>query len=313
MQPPFPSATANWRNDTYAAISPERPELSASGKTVVITGAGSGIGRETASAFATAGATRIALLGRTEASLKQTAAALPSTVSASVHVVDVTSEESLAQAAAAIGTWDVLILAAGHVAAPSSIATSNFAEFWQSFETNTKGTYASLHAFLPTANTTHAAVLAVTTGTTALPATMVPGLSAYMSSKIAQTKLIEFLAAEHSNLFAATVHPGMVETAIFTKSGAKAESLPVDKGVFRRVLFLWIPNLSSLTCQCFACMLLVQLPAHFMVWLASDEAAFLNGRLVWANWDVDELKAKADAIKQSQLYTAGINGWPFTP
>ncbi|KAH0490037.1 hypothetical protein TgHK011_001522 [Trichoderma gracile] len=286
MQPPFPSATANWRNNTYAAISPERPELSASGKTVVITGAGSGIGRETASAFATAGATRIALLGRTEASLKQTAAVLPSTVSASVHVVDVASEESLAQAAAAIGTWDVLILAAGHVAAPSSIATSNFAEFWQSFETNTKGTYASLHAFLPTANSAHAAVLAVTTGTTALPATMVPGLSAYMSSKIAQTKLIEFLAAEHSNLFAATVHPGMVETAIFTKSGAKAESLPVDK---------------------------VQLPAHFMVWLASPEAAFLNGRLVWANWDVDELKAKADAIKQSQLYTAGINGWPFTP
>ncbi|KAK1243242.1 hypothetical protein MKX07_003870 [Trichoderma sp. CBMAI-0711] len=286
MQPPFPSATANWRNDTYAAISPERPELSASGKTVVITGAGSGIGRETAIAFATAGAARVALLGRTEASLNQTAAALPSTVSASVHVVDVASEESLAQAAAAIGTWDVLILAAGHVASPSTIASSNFAEFWQSFETNTKGTYASLHAFLPTANTAHAAVLAVTTGTATLPATMVPGLSAYMASKLAQTKLIEFLAAEHSNLFAATVHPGMIETSIFTRSGAKAESLPMDK---------------------------VQLPAHFMVWLASPEAAFLNGRQVWANWDVDELKAKADAIKQSQLYTAGINGWPFTP
>ncbi|KAL7815077.1 hypothetical protein V8C44DRAFT_31825 [Trichoderma aethiopicum] len=286
MQPPFPSATANWRNDTYAAISPERPELSASGKTVVITGAGSGIGRETAIAFAAAGAARIALLGRTEASLKQTAAALPSTVSASVHVVDVTSEESLAQAAAAIGTWDVLILAAGHVAAPSTIASSSFAEFWQSFETNTKGTYASLHAFLPTANTSHAAVLAVTTGTTALPSNMVPGLSAYMSSKLAQTKLIEFVAHEHPNLFAGTVHPGMVETNIFTRSGAKAENLPMDK---------------------------VQLPAHFMVWLASPEAAFLNGRLAWANWDVDELKAKADAIKQSQLYTAGINGWPFTP
>lgn len=100
-------------------------------------------------------------------------------------------------------------------------------------QTNAKGTYASLHAFLPTANATHAAVIAVTTGTTALPATMVPGLSAYMSSKLAQTKLIEFLAAEHSNLFAATLHPGMVETGIFTKSGAKAEALPMDKGAFR--------------------------------------------------------------------------------
>lgn len=59
---------------------------------------------------------------------------------------------------------------------------------------------------------------------------MVPGLSAYMSSKLAQTKLIEFLALEHSNLFAATLHPGMVETGIFTKSGASADSLPMDKG-----------------------------------------------------------------------------------
>lgn len=103
-------------------------------------------------------------------------------------------------------------------------------------QTNTKGTYASLHAFLPTANATHAAVLAVTTGTTALPATMVPGLSAYMSSKLAQTKLIEFVAAEHPNLFAAAVHPGMIETNIFTRSGAKAESLPMDKGVLLRSL-----------------------------------------------------------------------------
>jgi hypothetical protein len=35
----MPSATATWRNDTYAAISPLRPELGAQGKTVVITGA----------------------------------------------------------------------------------------------------------------------------------------------------------------------------------------------------------------------------------------------------------------------------------
>lgn len=115
---------------------------------------GSGIGRETASAFATAGAARIALLGRTEASLKQTAAALPSTVSTSVHVADVASEDSLAQAAAVIGTWDVLILGAGHVAAPSTIAASNFAEFWQSFEVcpyypSTISGSSFMQAFLP--------------------------------------------------------------------------------------------------------------------------------------------------------------------
>lgn len=38
MQPPMPSATATWHNDTYPAISPLRPELSAKGKTIVIIG-----------------------------------------------------------------------------------------------------------------------------------------------------------------------------------------------------------------------------------------------------------------------------------
>lgn len=56
----------------------------------------------------------------------------------------------------------------------------------------------------------------------------------------------------------------------------------------------------------------VQLPAHFTVWLASPEAAFLNGRTVWANWDVEELKNSAGAIQSGQLLTSGINGWPYT-
>lgn len=38
MQPPMPSATATWHNDTYPAISPSRPEVSAKGKTIVILG-----------------------------------------------------------------------------------------------------------------------------------------------------------------------------------------------------------------------------------------------------------------------------------
>lgn len=39
MAAPFPFPIATWHNDTYQAISPSRPELSASEKTVVITGA----------------------------------------------------------------------------------------------------------------------------------------------------------------------------------------------------------------------------------------------------------------------------------
>lgn len=57
----------------------------------------------------------------------------------------------------------------------------------------------------------------------------------------------------------------------------------------------------------------VQLPAHFLVWMASHEAEFLRGRLVWSNWDVEELKARAEEIRKGPLMTAGIYGWPYTP
>lgn len=57
--------------------------------------------------------------------------------------------------------------------------------------------------------------------------------------------------------------------------------------------------------------IIVQLPAHFLLWMSSPEASFLNGRSVWANWDVDELKGQAEQIKEGVQMTAGINGWPY--
>ena len=35
------------------------------------------------------------------------------------------------------------------------------------------------------------------------------------------------------------------------------------------------------------------LAGNFAVWLASTEAGFLPGRLVYATWDVDELKSES--------------------
>lgn len=56
---------------------------------------------------------------------------------------------------------------------------------------------------------------------------------------------------------------------------------------------------------------LVQLPAHFLVWMASPEAAFLRGRCTWANWDVEELKAQKTTLLEGGLFmTAGMKGLP---
>ncbi|RYP16014.1 hypothetical protein DL767_010243 [Monosporascus sp. MG133] len=285
MQPPFPCPTATWHNDTYERISPFRPELSAAGKTVVIVGAGSGIGRETALAFATAGAAHVALLGRTESALKETAAYISSAskTSCSVHTADVTKAESLQDAAAAVGKWHVLVLSSGHCPTPSAVSSSEVDVWWEGFETNVKGTLLAVKAFLPTVASSNAAILGLTTDVSFMPTTHLPGLSSYISSKLAQAKVYEFLAAENPDIFVATIKPGMVETANFYRSGATPDKVPMDK---------------------------VQLPAHFLVWMASPEAAFLRGRCTWANWDVEELMAQKAKISEGVFMTAGFIGLP---
>ena len=54
-----------------------------------------------------------------------------------------------------------------------------------------------------------------------------------------------------------------------------------------------------------------ELPAHFTIWLCSEEARFLRGKMVWCNWDVEELKAKKTEVQQSNVLTATLQGWPF--
>lgn len=56
---------------------------------------------------------------------------------------------------------------------------------------------------------------------------------------------------------------------------------------------------------------LVSLPASFNVWLASPEASLFKGKFLWANWDVDELKAQAKEIEAGTQLSIGLVGWPF--
>jgi len=55
-------------------------------------------------------------------------------------------------------------------------------------------------------------------------------LSAYITSKLTVIKLVEFLAAENPTIFAAALHPGMVDTNILQRSGADPSKLPIDSG-----------------------------------------------------------------------------------
>ena len=160
MEPPFPSPTPTWHNDVYPAIDPTRPNLSHAGQTVIITGAvsvlsfspksneplsievdvtcageqGSGIGRETAIAFAAADAKHIVLIGRSESTLTETQQLIPSSCKCSVFPADVTDQAGIEKVAQTVGTWDVLILNAGYISTPAPVVKASLDDYWKNYE-----------------------------------------------------------------------------------------------------------------------------------------------------------------------------------
>lgn len=137
MQPPYPAPVTEWHDDTYDAINPTRPELAQAGKTIVITGAGQGIGREIVKAFAAANASAIHIIGRTQKTLDETKEIVESAYPISkitVHVADVVDATAIDQAAREIGAWDVLVANAGYLPDPDLIESSESDEWWKAFE-----------------------------------------------------------------------------------------------------------------------------------------------------------------------------------
>ena len=222
------SPTKTYHTSAYAAINPSLPALSSAGKNIVITGGGSGIGSEIAKAFAQSGASSIALLGRTEASLLQTKREIETsynnTTKVSTYVADITNPAALSQSfeshSQSLGgggaKLHVLVANAGFLPSNGTLLASPSPEDWfAGFEINVKGAFNLLRAFLP-----HAAEDAVVLNTTSAVAQMpfVAGMSSYAASKLAAAKVYEYLHHEHPELFVLSVHPGTVRTGMSEKA-----------------------------------------------------------------------------------------------
>jgi NAD(P)-dependent dehydrogenase (short-subunit alcohol dehydrogenase family) len=231
---PFPSLTRLWHTTPNAAINPTRPELSAKGKIVAITGGGSGIGASIARAFAEAGASGIAIIGRTEKTLQSTKALIESTVKgANVFAVtgDIANQASIDAAFAAIherfGEINVFVSNAGYLNEPAVAGEAPVDDWWRSFEVNVKGALYATQAFIK-----HGASDAVVIGVSSAIAHIVPipGFSAYAASKLAGTKFFDYVQAEYPNLHVVHIQPGVVESTLNIKSKMPAqddrESIP---------------------------------------------------------------------------------------
>ncbi|KAL3454408.1 hypothetical protein BJX65DRAFT_315661 [Aspergillus insuetus] len=281
------SFTKTWHSEPYPFISPTRPELSAAGKNVVITGGGSGIGKAIAIAFAQAGARSVAIVGRRldrlEAAVDEIKVAdgyVATTTQVLFETGDITSLASISSALRKIvdkvGPIDIFASNAGILRAQGPVVGYDEADLRDIFETNVMGAFNSLQAFAPLA-APNAKLFNTSSGIAHFaPKANLPGVFSYAATKAAAVKMFDYFAAENSDIHVVSVQPGIIATEVN-------------------------PNITSGPDT-------VELPAHFLVWLASDEAKFLKGKFVWANWDAQELMARTDQIQQSMLLRVSLNG-----
>jgi len=222
------------------------------GRRIVVTGGGSGIGRETADLFGREGAL-VAIFDRTEDVVSGAATA---------YVVDVSDRRSVAEgverAATDLGGIDGLVNCAG--IAPDGPFDELTDEAWdQTIGVNLTGAFNVTKAALPHLRRAGAAAIVnVISGTALLP---FKNLAAYVASKGGLNALSKALAAELGpSIRVNAVAPGFIETPLSAKVFSTPEAVAE---VMKRY-----------TLQRFGAPIDV---AHGILYLMSNEAAYVTG------------------------------------
>jgi NAD(P)-dependent dehydrogenase (short-subunit alcohol dehydrogenase family) len=222
MAAPFPSPTAKWHDTTYPSLSPTRPELSAKGKTILITGGGSGIGAETARYFAEAGASRIILLGRREQPLLDTKASIEhkfAGVEVLIAPTDVTKKGDVDTAFAKLvgdGKIDVLVSGAAVIGPQDPVATVDGEKFLKAINTNLGGSLYVAQAFLCHASKN---AVAIDINSNAAHVNFGPGFACYNVAKLAVFRLWDSLGFANPDLSVFHIQPGIVNTDMNKEAG----------------------------------------------------------------------------------------------
>lgn len=271
---------------TYDFISPLKLDLT--GRHVLVTGAAyeDGVGYATATAFARAGASAIAMVdvhgvsdelaARLKLAAKLNGRAEPKVVCCQVDITHLESVRAMHNevSKAFDDRLDILVNNAAHMEPYHSFLDTDPEIYWRSYEVNVRGLFNMSRLFLPMLLSTRAAhdglcTMVNVASSGALSAR--PGSGSYRSSKLALLRWTETLQLEYADqaLVAYCVNPGAIKTKITeTAPEAVRNSFPNR------------PEIAGDT----------------IVWLASERREWLGGRYVDCPWDMEELLAKKDEI-----------------
>jgi len=265
--------TKTLHREVYPEIDPSSPHLKASGKVILITGAGGQIGGDIAIGWATAGAKGIILVGRNEEPLKGTANAIKNIndeVDILVFPADMTLESDIEQLYKSVRKKfekvHVLVNCAGS-AYRGNIVEIDVAKWWTNFETNVKGPFLMSRYFINTfgADNTIINISTIAAGT------FFPGASSYSVSKLAALKITEFLEAENPNLRVFSLAPGIVKSKLLWPH---MTGYAIDDGM---------------------------MSAGWTLYFSLPEADYLKGGFCNVNWDIKEMELHKDEIIEKRL------------
>ena len=105
-----------------------------------------------------------------------------------------------------------------------------------------------------------------------------PGPDSYGMCKLLELQMQRYLAASNPNVVATALHPGSILTNITTPAFVR-----LSKDTF-------------------------ELAGGTAVWLATEEAHFMNGRYMSVNWSVEELAQRQNEIVEKELLTMELKG-----
>ena len=240
--------------------------------------------------FALAGSTHITITGRALDALtatKHEIEALAPTCKLTAIAADLTSEQAVTDLFTALPTGappDVVVNNAGVSLAQARIADSDPEAWWRDWEVNVKATYLVTRAWLrlrsQTESTGQGVVLNVSSSVGDLVA---PNMGSYGTAKMAVNRFTEAVQLEYGPLGVRCVafHPGGIA------STGMGQAAPEQ---FRARLIDT-----------------VDLAAGTALYLSTPEAGFLDGRFVYANWDMERVERLKEDIVRDNLLVSRIN------
>jgi len=265
------------------------------GKAAIITGAGRGIGKVIALAFAHEGADML-VASRTVSELEETA---EEARALGRHVValkvDVSNrdevETMVAQALEEFGKLDILVNNAGIYGSIGPLVDNDPEKWVQTIGINLFGSFFCTRAVLPfMIRQRRGKIINLSGGGATSP---LPNFSAYAASKAAIVRLTETLAKEieRFNIQVNAIAPGGVNTRL-TDEILAAEAAAGEEMLARTRRQKETGGVPP------------ERAAALAVFLASEDSDGLSGRLVSAVWDDwESMNGRIDQIMGSDLYT----------